>query len=174
MKLKIKVKVLTNGCMPQLTAKGDWIDLKAAKDIDINAAQAGVQYQYNNKKFRDVLIPVYSIPLGVAIELPKGFEAIIASRSSGPKNLKLFIPHGIGIVDNSYCGNKDEWHFVAAPMYNNSIRKFDRVCQFRIKPSQKATVWQKLKWLFSSGVELVEVDNLDNNDRGGLGSTGIN
>ena len=37
MKLKIKVKVLTNGCMPQLTAKGDWIDLKAAKDIDINA-----------------------------------------------------------------------------------------------------------------------------------------
>jgi dUTP pyrophosphatase len=76
-------------------------------------------------------------------------------------------------VDNVYNGNDDQWHYIAAPMTNSSIKKGDRICQFRIQLSQKATCWQKLKWLFSSGVEIVEVDNLSNNNRGGLGSTGI-
>ena len=54
-----------------------------------------------------------------------------------------------------------------------SIKKGDRICQFRIQLSQKATFWQKLKWLFSSGIELVEVDSLNNKSRGGFGSTGV-
>ena len=58
-------------------------------------------------------------------------------------------------------------------MRNSAILKFDRVCQFRIQLSQKATFWQKMRWLFSSGVKLVKVDNLNNTNRGGLGSTGI-
>lgn len=173
MKLKIKVKVLTDGCLPVISEKGDWIDLMAAKDIEIRAAQAGVQYQENNEKYRDVHIPTTYIPLGVAIQLPDGCEAIIASRSSGPKKIGVFIPSGQGVVDNVYNGNDDQWHYVAAPMTNSSIKKGDRICQFRIQLSQKATCWQKLKWLFSSGVEIVEVDNLSNNNRSGLGSTGI-
>ena len=173
MKLKIKIKVLTEGCMPQISESGDWIDLRAAKDIEIQAPQAGIQYQKNNEKYRDVIIPVTYIPLGVAMELPKGFEAIIASRSSGPKKLKIFIPNGKGIVDNVYNGNDDQWHYVASPMETVSIKKGDRICQFRIQLSQKATFWQKLKWLFSSGIELVEVDSLNNEARGGFGSTGV-
>lgn len=173
MKLKIKVKVLTEGCMPEISDSGDWIDLRAAKDIEINAAQSGVQYQRNNEKYRDVTIPVVYIPLGVAMELPQGFEAIIASRSSGPKKLGLFIPNGKGIVDNSYNGNDDQWHYVASPMENTSIKKGDRICQFRIQLSQKATMWQKIKWLLSSGIELVEVDDLGDANRGGFGSTGV-
>lgn len=173
MKLKIKVKVLTDGCMPSISENGDWIDLRAAKDIIVKAAQAGVQYQQDNEKYRDVHIPVYYIPLGVAMELPKGFEAIIASRSSGPKRLKLFIPSGQGVVDYVYKGNKDEWHYVSAPMSNVNIIRGERICQFRIQLSQKATMWQKLKWLFSSGIELVKVDNLSEDNRGGLGSTGV-
>lgn len=174
MKLKIKVKVLTEGCMPVISEKGDWIDLRAAKDVEIQAPQAGVQYQKNNEKYRDVIIPVTYIPLGVAMELPKGFEAIIASRSSSPKKLRIFIPSGEGIVDNIYNGNDDQWHYVASPMETVSIKKGDRVCQFRIQLSQKATIWQKLRWLFSSGIELIEVDDLRDNNRGGFGSTGIN
>jgi dUTP pyrophosphatase len=173
MKLKIKVKVLTSGCAPIISPKGDWIDLKSAVNIGLRAAQAGVQYQENNEKYRDVFIPVTYIPLGVAIKLPEGFEAIVASRSSGPKKLGMFIPSGQGIIDNSYCGETDEWMYVASPMNNAKINKGDRICQFRIQLSQKATFWQKLKWLFSSGVELVFVDNLNNEARGGLGSTGI-
>lgn len=172
MKLKIKVKELTKGCLPQIIEKGDWIDLKAAKDVEIRAAQADIQYQENNEKYRDVNIPVTYIPLGVAIELPAGFEAVINSRSSGPKRLKVFIPNGQGVVDNCYCGEKDEWCFVASPMTNTTIRQGDRICQFRIQLSQKATVWQKLKWLFSSGVKIVPVKNLNNANRNGFGSTG--
>ena len=173
MKLKIKVKVLTNGCMPQLSENGDWIDLKSAKDVKIKAPQAGVQYQKNKEKYRDVVISVTYIPLGVAIELPKGFEAIIASRSSSPKKLRIFTPNGKGIVDNVYNGNDDQWHYIASPMETVSIKKGDRICQFRIQLSQKATMWQKIKWLLSSGIELVEVDNLSNENRGGFGSTGV-
>lgn len=173
MKLKIKVKVLTEGCMPQINENGDWIDLRAAQDVDIRAAQAGVQYQENNEKYRDVAIPVTYIPLGVAMELPQGFEAIIASRSSGPKKLKVFIPNGQGIVDNVYNGNDDQWHYVASPMENASIKKGDRICQFRIQLSQRATMWQKLKWLFSSGIKLVEVNDLGDENRGGFGTSGV-
>lgn len=159
MKLKIKVKVLTEGCMPKINPKGDWIDLRSAVDMDIPLSQ-------------DVM-ETYYIPLGVAMKLPEGFEAPINSRSSGPKKLGLSIPNGQGIVDNSYSGNSDEWNYICSPMKATSIKKGDRICQFRIQLSQKATIWQKIKWLFSSGVELVQVDDLGDNNRGGLGSSGI-
>lgn len=174
MKLKIKVKVLTQGCMPEISDNGDWVDLRAAKTVDIKASQAGTQYQSNYSKYRDVKIPVSYIPLGVAMELPKGFEAIVASRSSGPKKMKVFIPTGIGIIDYVYKGNGDQWYYVASPMTNTTIQEGDRICQFRIQLSQKATVWQKIKWLLSSGIELVEVDELSHKNRYGLGSTGVN
>lgn len=173
MKLKIKVKVLVPGCEPKIIDKGDWIDLKAACSVDIPAPQAGVQFQRDNAKYRNVEIPTVYIPLGIAMELPKGFEAIVASRSSGPKKIGVFIPSGQGIIDVSYCGNTDEWNYVCAPMREVHINQFDKICQFRIQLNQKATFWQKLKWLFSSGVEFVFVDDLNNNARGGLGSTGI-
>lgn len=173
MKLKIKVKVLTEGCMPEINPSGDWIDLRSAQNVNIKAAQAGVQYQKNNEKYRDVIIPVTYIPLGVAIQLPEGFEAVINSRSSGPEKLGLFIPNGQGVVDNIYNGNNDQWYFICSPVRETTIEAGDRICQFRIQLSQKATVWQKLKWLFSSGIELVKADNLSDNNRGGFGSTGV-
>ncbi|MGN0144139.1 MAG: dUTP diphosphatase [Clostridium sp.] len=172
MKLKIKIKELTEGCMPVIMKKGDWIDLRAAQDIELKAPQAGVQYQRDNQKYRDVEIPVAYIPLGIAVKLPDGFEAIVASRSSNPKKFGIFIPNGQGIIDNSYSGNGDQWYYIAASMENTTIKKGNRICQFRIQLSQKATVWQKLRWLFSSGIEIVQVNNLKDKDRGGLGSTG--
>lgn len=172
MKIKIKVKVLTEGCMPELNSKGDWIDLRSSVDLDINAPQAGTQKTVGNVKLRDVEIPVVYIPLGVAIELPKGYEAIIASRSGSPKKLRIFIPNGKGVIDNTYNGDDDQWHYVASSLGNTCIKKGDRICQFRIQLSQKATVWQKIKWLFSSGIELVKVDSLSDNNRG-MNVTGI-
>lgn len=177
MKLKIKVKVLTEGCMPVISKNGDWVDLKSAINITIPAPQANILKRKTvdgeRVGYRDVEIPTYYIPLGVAMELPKGFEAIIDSRSSGPHKLGIFIPNGQGVVDNSYSGNDDQWHYVCSPMRETTIEVGDRVCQFRIQLSQKATFWQKLKWLFSSGIELVEVDNLSGTNRGGFGSTGV-
>lgn len=155
--MKIKVKVLTDGCMPVISQNGDWIDLRAAKNMSFSLKEA-VNY----------------IPLGVAMQLPKGFEAIVASRSSTPKKQGMFIPCGIGVIDNSYSGNGDQWHFIAVPLKETKINKGDRICQFRIQLSQKATFIQKLKWLFSNKIELVQVNNLNEENRGGLGSTGIN
>ena len=155
--MKIKVKVLTDGCMPVISQNGDWIDLRAAKNMSFSLKET-VNY----------------IPLGVAMQLPKGFEAIVASRSSTPKKQGMFIPCGIGIIDNSYSGNGDQWHFIAVPLKDTKINKGDRICQFRIQLSQKATFLDKIKWLFSNKIELVQVNNLNEENRGGLGSTDVN
>ena len=176
MKLKIKVKVLAEGCMPEINPIGDWIDLKSAVDMEIPAPQSGTlkKATINGERIghRDVELPVYYIPLGVAMQLPQGFEAIIASRSSGSKKLGLFIPIGQGVVDNIYKGNDDQWHYICSPMRETTIEAGDKICQFRIQLSQKATMWQKIKWLLSSGIELVEVDDLGNDNRG-MNITGI-
>ena len=177
MRLKIKVKVLTEGCMPVINENGDWVDLKSAVDITIPAPQSDVlkrkTIEGERVGHRNVEIPTYYIPLGVAMQLPQGFEAIIDSRSSGPKKLGLFIPNGQGVVDNTYNGNNDQWHYVCSPMRETTIEAGNRICQFRIQLSQKATMWQKIKWLFSSSVKIEWVDTLDGVNRGGFGSTGV-
>lgn len=177
MKLKIKVKELTEGCMPVINENGDWIDLRSAISVTIPAPQADVlkrkTVEGEKVSYRDVNIPTCYIPLGVAIELPKGFEAVINSRSSSPRKLGLFIPNGQGVIDNTYNGNDDQWHYVCSSMKETTVEVGDRICQFRIQLGQKATMWQKLKWLFSSGIELIKVDNLNNENRGGFGSSGV-
>ena len=104
MKLKIKVKELTEGCMPEIIEKGDLIDLRAADTYIFNAPQAGIQHQKDNKKYRDVTFDEQAIKLGVAMQLPKGMMAKLKGRSSLTKK------HGVvmccsGEIDNSYNGN---------------------------------------------------------------------
>ena len=160
MKLKIKVKELTEDCMPSIIQNGDWIDLVCAEDMKLNITtledNPDVKY----------------IPLGIAMQLPKGFEAIVAPRSSTPNKFGIMCANSFGVIDNCYCGNNDEWKFPVIAIRPTFIEKGCRICQFKIQLSQKATLWQKIKWLFSSGVELVKVDNLQENSRGGFGSTG--
>ena len=178
MKLKIKVKEITKGCMPYIIQNGDWIDLVCAEDIKIDAPQADTlkEIHFNDgsrAKYRNVTADLEYIPLGVAMQLPKGFEAIVAPRSSTPNKFGIMCANSFGVIDGCYCGNNDEWKFPVIAIRPTFIEKGCRICQFRIQLSQKATLWQKIKWLFSSGVELVKVDNLQENNRGGFGSTGI-
>ena len=178
MKLKIKVKRFKNEegkftvSLPKVIKKGDWVDLSSSKDIILNAPQAGT-LKGKEVKHRDVISEVTYIPLGIAMQLPKGFEAIMAARSSAPKKIGIMQANGIGVIDNTYCSDEDEWMFPAVTLKKTSIAVNTRICQFRIQLSQKATVWQKLKWFMSSGIEFVEVENLNNEVRGGLGSTGV-
>ncbi len=174
MKLKVKIKRFKNEegkypvAFPKVIKKGEWIDLASSKEVIIDAPQAGTLKGSEAKK-RDVISEVTYIPLGVAMELPEGFEAIVASRSSTAKKLGVMIANGIGVIDNSYCGDNDEWVFPVVPLRKTSIAVNTRICQFRIQLSQKATLWQKIKWLFSSGIELIEVECLGNESRKGLG-----
>lgn len=176
MKLKIKVKVLTKGCMPVINENGDWIDLRAAEDIVLKAPQAGVLKRKIidgvEISHRDVSFDTKLFGLGIAMELPKGFEAQVLPRSSTPK-LGFFQPNSEAVIDNVYNGNNDEWKYWATALRDTTIHKGDRICQFRIQLSQKATMWQKIKWLLSSGIELVEVDDLGNDNRGGFGTSGV-
>ena len=177
MKLKIKVKKINKNLpLPDIIAKGDWIDLRAAETVTLKAPQAGVLKKRvvdgKEVSFRDVTFDSKLIKLGVAMELPKGFEAIVDPRSGTPK-LKIFQTNSQGIIDNSYNGDSDEWRYWITALGETTINEGDRICQFRIQISQKATVWQKLKWLFSSGIKIVEVDKLDGSNRGGIGSTGL-
>lgn len=120
----------------------DWIDLRSSIDIDLEP-----------NKF-------YLIPLGVAMELPKGYEAHIAPRSSTYKNYGIIQTNSLGIVDESYCGDNDQWFYTVYSTQNRHITKNDRICQFRIVKKQPYIIFNI-------------IDKLGHKNRGGFGSTGI-
>lgn len=177
MKLKIKVKRLNkNLSVPEIIEKGEWVDLRAAETVAFKAPQAGVLRKHIVKgkevSLRDVTFDTKLVRLGIAMELPKGFEALVNPRSSLPK-LDVFQTNSQAVIDNSFNGNLDEWRYWLTALGETTVNEGDRICQFRIQLSQKATFWQKLKWFFSSGIKIVEVDDLDNPNRDGIGSTGV-
>lgn len=170
MKQTIKIKKINkNIATPEISKKGDWIDLRAAKDIAIAGPYT---VQARKDKDRKVIFDSNLVPLGIAIELPKGYEAVVDMRSSAFKNYCVILANSQGIIDNTYNGDDDQWFAHLIALHDAVICEGDRICQFRIQLSQKATVWQKLKWLFSSGVKIKVVENLGNKNRGGHGSTG--
>lgn len=178
MKLKIKVLKTNNlSVLPRIIKKGEYIDLHSSETISFKAPQSGTlkKVKVGNKEesFRNVTFDTGLIPLGVAMQLPKGFEAIVVPRSSTFRTWGLIQTNSMGIIDNSYCGNTDEWKFPVLATKETTVANGDRVCQFRIQLSQKATLWQKLKWLLSSGIEIKETPYLESKSREGFGSTGI-
>ena len=121
--------------------KSDWIDLRAAETVEMKAGD----FKY--------------ISLGVSMELPEGYEAHMAPRSSTFKNFGIIQTNSVGVIDESYCGDGDIWKMPALAMRDTKIEKGDRICQFRIMRKM-------------ASISLREVPNLGNEDRGGLGSTG--
>ena len=121
--------------------QGDWIDLRAAETVEMKAGEYRL------------------ISLGVSMKLPQGYEAHLATRSSTFKKWGVILTNGIGIIDESYCGDNDIWHFSALAMRDTVIEKGDRICQFRIMKKMP-------------DVTLETVEFLDGPDRGGIGSTG--
>ena len=94
MKLKIKLKRLNNSlAFPEIIAKGDWIDLRAAETVSLEAPQAGTLKRYKLEGMevahRDVSFNSTLIGLGIAIQLPKGFEAVVVPRSSTYKKFHI-------------------------------------------------------------------------------------
>ena len=120
---------------------GDWIDLRSAARVDMKAG--------------DFL----TIPLGISMKLPEGYEAHVLPRSSTFKKWGILMVNGMGIIDESYCGDRDIWGFPALAMRNTTIFKGDRICQFRIVKKMPE-------------VKFTEVDQMEDPDRGGFGSTG--
>ena len=126
-----------------IEGKSDWIDLRSAEDIDLKKGE------------------FHLIPLGVAMEIPEGYEAHIVPRSSTYKNFGIIQTNHMGIVDHSYCGDNDQWFMAVIAMRDTHISFNDRICQFRFMENQP-------KLYFN------ECESLGNKDRGGHGSTGTN
>lgn len=169
--MKIKVKLFNKNCKFEAIKKGEWIDLRAAETYQLDAPYAHTLNSKRNK--RTVVFDEHKIPLGIGMKLPEGFEAHILPRSGTFKNYGLFLVNSQGIIDSSYSGPNDQWAFQAIATRDCIVNEGDRICQFRIMPSQKATMWQKLKWLFTSKIEFEFVDDYEGVDRGGFSSTGV-
>lgn len=177
--MKIKIKLFNGQIMPEILPKGRWIDLRSNEDVNLKAPIVKkVRETKDGEPVYKVVFDSKKIHTGAAFRLPKGFEALLAVRSSTPDKFKVVQRNAPGIIDGEtykgsigYNGDNDEWLLNVEAHDTCHIKKGDRICQFRIILSQDATVWQKLRWLFSSKIELVQVDHLGNEDRGGFGST---
>lgn len=121
--------------------KSDWIDLRSSENVQLKKGE------------------LKTIRLGVGMKLPKGYEAIIAPRSSTAKNFGIIQANSIGVMDNSYSGDNDEWMFLAYAIRDTEIHVNDRIAQFRIIKNQPLIIFN-------------EVPKLGNIDRGAFGSTG--
>lgn len=122
--------------------KSDWIDLRSARDIEYKAGD------------------FFLVPLGIAMNLPKGYEAHVVPRSSTFKNYGILQTNGQAVIDESYCGNNDQWFMPCYATKDGLIEKYDRICQFRIMKKMEPVTFNK-------------VDKLESPDRGGHGSTGV-
>lgn len=140
----IQIKYFTNE-IDKITKidKGDWIDLRAAETVEMKQGDFKL------------------IPLGVAMKLPEGYEAHVVPRSSTYKNFGIIQTNHQAVIDESYCGDNDQWFYPVYALRDTVINKNDRICQFRIMKKMES-------------VDFIEVDELKDKDRGGIGSTGTN
>ena len=124
-----------------IDGKSDWIDLRCAERTELKAGDFAL------------------IPLGVAMELPEGYEAHVVPRSSTFKTWGIIQTNSMGIIDHSYCGDNDQWRMPVYATRDTVIELGDRICQFRIVENQPK-------------LEFLECEHLSGPDRGGFGSTG--
>lgn len=137
----IKIKYLPGAPRMEKIEKGNWIDCFDYEDVTLKAGERAY------------------INLGFACQLPEGYEAILAPRSSTFKRWKVLQTNSIGIIDSTFCSNSDIWMMPVLATEDVTIPKGTRLCQFRIQKSQPDIVFE-------------EVEDLHNKQRGGLGSTG--
>lgn len=141
--MRIRIKYFTDKIekLDYIAGKSDWIDLRAAEEVELKKGEFAL------------------IPLGVAMELPRGYEAHVVPRSSTFKNFGIIQTNHMGVIDETYCGDNDQWFFPAYALRDTVIHTGDRICQFRIMEHQPA-------------IEFEEATELGHEDRGGHGSTG--
>lgn len=125
-----------------IDGKSDWIDLRSAEDVDLKKGE------------------FHLVPLGVAMQLPEGYEAHVVPRSSTFKKFGIIQTNHMGVIDGSYSGDNDQWFMPVMAMRDTHISFNDRICQFRIIENQPKIVFD-------------EREHFDGADRGGFGSTGV-
>ena len=158
-KMKMRIKYFDGATKMGKIAKGNWIDVYSNADIFVPVGERAM------------------IPLGFALELPQGWEGHLAPRSSTFKSWGIIQTNHVGVVDDTYIGDNDQWHMPVYCLTANCkvneneiptvdgrqgvwIRKGDKIGQFRIMEVMPE-------------IEFDEVESFGNADRGGFGTTGV-
>lgn len=134
----------------------EWNKIEKLRFID--GKSVGLSKKRRGSKYEGWRGSVF-ISLGIAVQLPKGYEAHVVPRSSTFKNFGLIQTNHMGVIDESYCGDHDEWKVPVMAVRDTCIHVNDRICQFRIMAHQPA-------------LQFEEVEHLEGCDRGGFGTTG--
>lgn len=140
---QVSIKIKYYGTTPELSQEGwgSWIDCYTAEDTSLKAGARTY------------------IPLGFAMQLPHGYEAILAPRSSTFKRWGILQTNSIGVIDSTYNGDDDQWMMPVLATRDVVIPKGTRLCQFRIHEEQPK-------------INFISVPSLGNENRNGFGSTG--
>jgi len=146
--MKIRIKYFEGATKLKKISKGNWIDVYASKDIFVPINERAM------------------VPLGFALELPQGWEGHLAPRSSTFKTWGIIQTNSVGVVDDTYIGDNDQWHmpvYCLQAKHDNGtwIRTGDKIGQFRIMEVMPE-------------IQFDEVESFGNCDRGGFGTTGTN
>lgn len=158
---KIKIKYFEPSA--KIEQHGNWIDVKSSITVQLDQVYT---------KNKTVVAPLNMIPLGFAMKLPKYYEAHLVPRSSTFKHFSAIQANSIGVIDETYCGEKDQWMIPLIAFDSVIINRGERIGQFRIELSQDAPWYAKLRWLFGGKIKFKEVEHLNQESRGGFGSTG--
>ncbi len=141
--IEINIKYFTDKIdkLQYINGNSDWIDLRAAEEVALKKGEYKL------------------IPLGVAMELPRGYEAHVVPRSSTFKNFGIIQTNSMGVIDESYCGDSDQWYMPVFAIRDTVIHVNDRICQFRIIKHQPEIIFN-------------EMPSLTGENRGGFGTSG--
>lgn len=127
--MKVPIKYHADIDELEIMPKGDWIDLRAAEDVELKAGEFKL------------------ISLGVSMKLPKKHEAVVVPRSSTFKRWGIIQTNHCGVIDNSYCGDTDVWMFPAYATRDTKIEKNSRICQFRIQKKMRKPKFETVDYL---------------------------
>jgi len=170
--MKIRIKYFNNATKLQKIEKGNWIDLYANADVFVPQGERAM------------------IPLGFALELPKGWEGHLAPRSSSFKTWGVIQTNSVGIVDDTYIGDNDQWHLPVFCLQGKET-KYSKLDCLKMFGEKSKEFYNDLDsnpvgtWIKSGDkicqfrimevmpeIEFEEVESFGNADRGGFGSTG--
>jgi dUTP pyrophosphatase len=161
--LEVEVKYF-DAQMPRLrkVSKGDWIDVRACQ-VEVNGEQKNWLQDKQESSPEEEVVDYKAgdevlIHLGFAMKLPEAYEAHVLPRSSTFRKYGFILVNSMGIIDNTYQGEDDEWLFSCYALRSGQLSRYARIGQFRIVSNMPE-------------ITFTEVSFLKTPSRGGYGST---
>ena len=165
--MDIKVKYHDQNMPAILQEKrGNWIDLcvtgvsRVVRYVDGSSKTFATPRTEDGQGWKISINENYILSFGVSIWFPETHEAFLLPRSSTYKRYGLTMPHSMGVIDQTYCGDEDIWILACKATRSAFLPLYARVAQFRLLSRMPK-------------ITIHSVDHMEQPSRGGYGSTGI-